>query len=475
MAQTFIEYTGDGSNTDFPIPFDYLSSDFVKVSLDDEATTAFSFLDSGTVRMDTAPANGVTVKVQRETPRDTRLVDFKDGSILRETDLDKSAIQIIHVVQEAYDNLGAEARDAIASDKAETEEYRDEAHAWATTVADTLVNDGDNPAGYSAYHWAEKAKDWAGADEGTSVNDGVNPAGHSARHYVAKARLWSMAGEDAAVNDGENPAGYSAYHWMKKAEAEKDAAQGFSNDASGYADAAAQSAADAAASASSVDPSDYLQTGQNLADLDNTAAALSNLGLSTVMKLDVNNAMTAAQVWSVTLRANAPDGTAPALYGLNEYGHYAVYGQADGNHAIYGRAMQSSHGGVAGVNHDASATGFLGYGSYALYGSGNGYVTGAFTAAGDITAYSDRRLKKDVETIPYPLEKLRQLEGVTFRRTDNGKRGTGLIAQDVAAVAPEAVLENEDGFLSVAYGNLVGLLVEAVKALENRVAALEGR
>jgi hypothetical protein len=54
----------------------------------------------------------------------------------------------------------------------------------------------------------------------------------------------------------------------------------------------------------------------------------------------------------------------------------------------------------------------------------------------------------------------------------NSARQTGLIAQEVQSVLPEAVLEGEDGMLSVAYGNMVGLLVEAVKAQQKQIDAL---
>jgi hypothetical protein len=97
-------------------------------------------------------------------------------------------------------------------------------------------------------------------------------------------------------------------------------------------------------------------------------------------------------------------------------------------------------------------------------------ATGDFTGIGNITAYSDIRLKKDLVQIPDALEKVRQLTGYTYTRIDTGEKQTGLVAQDVQKVLPEAVLEGEH--LSLAYGNLVGLLVEAIKELEVQVAEL---
>lgn len=100
---------------------------------------------------------------------------------------------------------------------------------------------------------------------------------------------------------------------------------------------------------------------------------------------------------------------------------------------------------------------------------------GDLAAVGNVTAYSDVRLKTDIHTIPSALDKVQSLRGVTYTRLDSGERHTGLIAQDVQAVLPEAVLVNgdEQQTLSVAYGNLVGLLVEAIKELRGEVAELK--
>jgi hypothetical protein len=108
--------------------------------------------------------------------------------------------------------------------------------------------------------------------------------------------------------------------------------------------------------------------------------------------------------------------------------------------------------------------------------------SGNFTATANVTAYSDERLKDQIEIIPNALEKVLTLDGVTFIRRDNGQRGTGLIAQNLQKVLPEAVLEDEKGMLSVAYGNTVGLLIEAIKEqqkqidlLTQKLIKLEGR
>ena len=102
-------------------------------------------------------------------------------------------------------------------------------------------------------------------------------------------------------------------------------------------------------------------------------------------------------------------------------------------------------------------------------------TTGDFTATGNVTAYSDLALKKDLAVIEDALDKLSQLTGYTYTRKDTGERQTGLIAQDVQRVLPEAVSQAADGTLALAYGNLLGLVVNAVNALVDRVEALEAK
>jgi hypothetical protein len=93
----------------------------------------------------------------------------------------------------------------------------------------------------------------------------------------------------------------------------------------------------------------------------------------------------------------------------------------------------------------------------------------------DVTVYSDSRLKKDLIKIPEAGAKIKSLVGYTFTRADAQapKRCAGLIAQDVMAVLPEAVHEDPNtGLLSVAYGNVIALLVEGIKELQDQVSAL---
>jgi len=95
---------------------------------------------------------------------------------------------------------------------------------------------------------------------------------------------------------------------------------------------------------------------------------------------------------------------------------------------------------------------------------------GAATFNNNVTAYSDERLKDNIETLDG--SKVLDMRGVSFTR--DGKEGSGVIAQELEKIAPELVktADDEMGTKSVAYGNLVGYLIEAVKSQQNQIELL---
>jgi hypothetical protein len=104
MANTYFDYPADGSETFFAITFDYLEDDHVKVELDGVATTLFSInTDQPTkrVEMDTAPTNGVNVRVIRKSQPGENLVDFVNGSVLTEAELDRAYLHNRYLNEES--------------------------------------------------------------------------------------------------------------------------------------------------------------------------------------------------------------------------------------------------------------------------------------------------------------------------------------------------------------------------------------
>ena len=98
---------------------------------------------------------------------------------------------------------------------------------------------------------------------------------------------------------------------------------------------------------------------------------------------------------------------------------------------------------------------------------------GNIVATGNVSASSDVRLKSEIELIEDALSKIKEIRGVTYKRMGQRERNAGVIAQEVETVLPEVVKTDEDGFKSVCYGNMVGLLIEAVKELSERIEELE--
>ncbi len=95
---------------------------------------------------------------------------------------------------------------------------------------------------------------------------------------------------------------------------------------------------------------------------------------------------------------------------------------------------------------------------------------GAATFNNDVTAFSDERLKTDIKTIDNALNKVCDMRGVYFNR--DGAAGTGVIAQEIQDILPEVVHDKQE-YLSVAYGNMVGVLIEAIKELKKEVETLK--
>jgi hypothetical protein len=113
---------------------------------------------------------------------------------------------------------------------------------------------------------------------------------------------------------------------------------------------------------------------------------------------------------------------------------------------------------------------FIGYSNndnYKFKVDGNVYV------AGYITGLSDIRYKTNISNITEPIDKIEQLQGVYYNLLHEEKRSIGLIAQEVEKIIPEVVYTNTDNTKSIAYGNMIAVLVESIKELSMRIKKLE--
>ena len=102
MAFSFVEHIADGIGKDFAVPFPYISQAHVKVAVNG-VDVAFTWNSPGSVELVSLPAKDALVKVYRETPKDDRLVNFEDDSVIDEALLDAMALQLFYIAQEAFD------------------------------------------------------------------------------------------------------------------------------------------------------------------------------------------------------------------------------------------------------------------------------------------------------------------------------------------------------------------------------------
>ena len=112
MANTYVDYTGDNSETDFIFNFDYLQDDHVKVKVNDVIVTNYSIVEvsaDNVIRFDTAPASNASIRIYRDSRGDfSPLVDFVDGSVLTGDNLDEAYKHNLFVSQEASEGTGNE-------------------------------------------------------------------------------------------------------------------------------------------------------------------------------------------------------------------------------------------------------------------------------------------------------------------------------------------------------------------------------
>ena len=277
MALSYAQYPGNGSQQTFAVPFPYLKrADIqVRVNLD---LVSFTWDDNQTIRVAPAPAAASVIEIRRFTQRDTRVVDFSDGSVLTETELDLANIQVFYIVQEAIDiaggtlellpdgsygaggrrirNLGTavDPRDAV------TKEYHD----------GTFI-----PQMVSLLNQAVSAKDTSVASRDTAVSAMNTAIAHrdlalQYRDAAAASAASALASKNAAYTSESNSWSYreNARVYSEQALASKNAAatsEGnawtyqnlaltYRNDAETFKNAAAASAAQAA----SFDPTTFM-------------------------------------------------------------------------------------------------------------------------------------------------------------------------------------------------------------------------
>ena len=112
MALTQNEYTGDGSTVLYSFTFPYLEVTDIKVSLDTVLTTEYTFANATTILFNTAPGNGVKIRIYRKTNDEALYATFFPGSSIRAQDLNDNFNQNLYVTQESSRDAGNSVDDA---------------------------------------------------------------------------------------------------------------------------------------------------------------------------------------------------------------------------------------------------------------------------------------------------------------------------------------------------------------------------
>ena len=255
-----------------------------------------------------------------------------------------------------------------------------------------------------------------------------------------------------------------------------------------------------------------LAKASNLSDLDNAETARGNLGLSNVANetratiLGGNHTGTLNSIAASTVTdgaalgatsnqdstADIRSGTTAANVGLGSVTNESkatMFSSPTFSGTVSG--VTKSHVGLSNVpNSDHTAQGYTTYTSNQATNTNSnvsfssvagGTITGtSVSVTGDVIAYasSDNRLKDNIVNIPNAIEKVQQLNGVTWDWNDNADElqksipNVGVIAQEVEQVLPQLVKDRENGYKGVDYAKLTGLLIEAVKELAAQVEEL---
>lgn len=126
----------------------------------------------------------------------------------------------------------------------------------------------------------------------------------------------------------------------------------------------------------------------------------------------------------------------------------------------------------------------IGNANQVLYKNSSNVATGSanltfngtnLVCGGTVTANSDEKLKENVETIENALDKVKKLRGVEYDHKNTGEHNIGVIAQEVEKVLPMVVYEDALGVKSVAYQNMVSILIEAIKEQQKQIDDLQDK
>lgn len=107
--------------------------------------------------------------------------------------------------------------------------------------------------------------------------------------------------------------------------------------------------------------------------------------------------------------------------------------------------------------------------------NGNILTKGDIKVDGNLLTSSDKRFKNDIKKIDDALNKLIKLNGIIYTNSLTNEKNSGLIAQEVLEILPEVVKNDSNDYLTIAYGNMMGLVIEAIKELKTEINYIKSK
>lgn len=293
MAYSYVRYSGNGSTTNYTFSFPTISTDHIKVRVNGSLVTNWSFLSASTIQFAVAPANAAVIEIRRETPKDSPIVDFADGSVLLERDLDLLATWQLYVAQETEDDLEdtirvdsqgrfdalnkriinvadpVNAQDAVTKNWAET--AMSSQLAQATSQATAAAGSATAAAG------SANAAATSASNASTSASNAATSATNASTSATAAAGSATAAANSAtAAGTSATNANSSAVAAASSATASAGSATTATTQATNAAASAVSAANSAAAAATALDNFDDRYLGQKATDpsVDNDGNAL---------------------------------------------------------------------------------------------------------------------------------------------------------------------------------------------------------
>lgn len=230
-----------------------------------------------------------------------------------------------------------------------------------------------------------------------------------------------------------------------------------------------------------------VETGSNAGtDLDIIRFTDAGALIDSPLTISRSTGITTFNAAQLQLKGGAGGANLSIVAAKNSY-RQIIFASDDTAHPRWTIAVNNVAEGGSNVGADFSINTYNDAGAYLSTPMAIIRSTGVATFAVPIVNGSDRRLKDDIQPLTGALAQVEALQGVSYIRKDSTRREIGLIAQEVQAVVPELVfdtpvgpeqadwlgMKSGDPLLGIAYGNLVAVLIEAVKELSAKFAALE--